>query len=103
MSKGWIYKSGDWNILCDVCALKTKASKTKERWDGFRVCPSCFEQRHPMDYIKARADKISVPFTRPQPTDQFADASYVTIYIDDGYYEIEGAGAGKQTYFEETL
>jgi hypothetical protein len=56
-----------------------------------------------MDYIKARADKITVPFTRPQPTDQFTTASYVTIYIDDGYYEIEGAGAGKQTYFEETL
>ena len=71
MSRGWIYVSGDWNLLCDVCAKKIKASKSKERWDGFRVCHACFEPRHPMDFIRARTDKITVPFTRPQPTDTF--------------------------------
>lgn len=76
MSRGWNYVSGDWNIICDVCSLKLKASKTKQRWDGFRVCPDCFETRHPMDFIKARNDKISVPFVRPQPTDSFVTVNY---------------------------
>jgi len=102
MSKGWSYKSGDWLVICDSCAQKIKASKTKERWDGFRVCPECWEPRHPMDFIRSRADKISVPFTRPQPEDQFADTSYVTIYVDDGYVEVILTGGGTQTYFEET-
>jgi len=71
MSKGWEYKSGDWLVICDSCSKKLKASQTKERWDGFRVCPECWEPRHPIDFIRVRSDKISVPFTRPQPTDIF--------------------------------
>jgi hypothetical protein len=59
------YRSGDWNVICDVCAIKVKASDTKERWDGFRVCPSCFEHRQPQDFVRARQDKISIPFARP--------------------------------------
>lgn len=102
MSKGWSYKSGDWLVICDSCAQKIKASKTKERWDGFRVCPECWEPRHPIDFIRARADKISVPFTRPQPEDQFTDTSYVTVYVDDGYTEAILTSGGSQTYFEET-
>ena len=70
MSKGWSYKSGDWNITCDSCGKKFKASHAKHRWDGFIVCHSCFEERHPQDYIKAKTDKISVPFVRP-PNDTF--------------------------------
>lgn len=79
MSKGWDYKSGDWLVVCDSCSKKIKASKSKERWDGFRVCSECWEPRHPMDFIRARVDKISVPFTRPQTTDVFNE---VTGFID---------------------
>ena len=67
MSKGWRYDSGDWLIICDSCGTKVRASQTRQRWDGFQVCPGCFEQRHPQDFVRASADKISVPFTRPQP------------------------------------
>ena len=94
MSKGWDYKSGDWLVICDSCSKKIKASKSKERWDGFRVCSECWEPRHPMDFIRARADKISVPFTRPQPADVFIDVPYVTFvryvdydYVTSGYFE----------------
>jgi hypothetical protein len=101
MSKGWIYVSGDWNIICDVCSVKTKASKTRKRWDGFQVCSECYETRHPQDFIRARNDKISVPFTRSQVQDTFTDASYITIYIDDGYTETVVSGITRQTYMEE--
>jgi len=77
VSRGWSYVPGDWLLLCDVCAKKIKASESKLRWDGFRVCAADFEQRHPQDFIKARGDKISVPFSRPQPPDQFVTVTYV--------------------------
>lgn len=56
------YVAGDWNILCDVCSKKIKASKSKHRWDGLIVCPEDFEVRHIQEFLKVRADKISVPF-----------------------------------------
>ena len=76
MSKTWTYRSGDWNCICDVCSIKVKASKTKQRWDGLVVCPSCYEHRHPQDFIKVRQDKITVPFLRPRPEDTFTNIDY---------------------------
>jgi len=77
MSKTWVFRSGDWNCICDVCSRKVKASKTKARWDGLIVCPACFEHRHPQDFIRVRQDKITVPFLRPRPTDVFVEVSYI--------------------------
>lgn len=65
------YVPGSWNVICDSCGKKIKASEAKQRWDGLIVCPEDFEMRQPQDFVKARADKISVPFTRPRPTDVF--------------------------------
>ena len=76
MGKTWTYRSGDWNCICDICGIKIKASKTKQRWDGFITCPSCWEPRHSQDFIKVRQDKITVPFLRPRPTDTFVSVSY---------------------------
>ena len=77
MARDWYYVSGDWNVNCDVCSKKLKASDSKLRWDGFITCPDCWEQRHPMDFIRARVDKITVPFQRPIPTLMFTDVTYV--------------------------
>ncbi len=76
MSNGWNYVSGDWWIQCDVCSKKIKASEAKHRWDGFIVCPDDYENRHPQDFIRAKMDKISVPFSRPRSTDVFVDVDY---------------------------
>lgn len=61
------YVAGDWNLTCDVCSKKIKASESKQRWDGFIVCEDDYEQRHPQDFVRTRQDKINVPFTRPIP------------------------------------
>ena len=78
------YVSGQFNVICDVCGKKIKAGEAKHRWDGFVVCPSDFEYRHEQDFVRARQDKISVPFTRPRPPDVFVNVSYVdtgdTVY-----------------------
>ena len=65
------YIPGSWNVICDSCGKKIKASEAKQRWDGLIVCLEDFEMRQPQDFVKARADKITVPFTRPRPTDVF--------------------------------
>lgn len=79
------YISGDWNITCDVCSRKIKASQSKQRWDGFIVCHADWEPRHPQDFVKARQDKISVPFTRPIPNEVFTNISY-NYYVNDNYW-----------------
>ena len=62
---------GDYNVICDVCGFKFKASQLRKRWDGYMVCDKDFEQRHPQDLIKIRPEKQTVPWARPQPTDTF--------------------------------
>ncbi len=79
------YKSGQWNLICDVCSIKYKAKKAKQRWDGFIVCPNCYEQRHPQDFVRTKQDKISVPFSRPIPQEIFVVVPY-NFYIDELYF-----------------
>ena len=77
------FKSGEWNLICDSCAKKIKSSIAKQRWDGFIVCPNCYEQRHPQDFVKAKIDKIIVPYIRP-PSDTYIVVPYV-FYVDEAY------------------
>ena len=65
---GWTYDSGQFNLYCDVCKRKIKADDAKHRWDGFIVCPDDWESRQPQDFVKAKIDKIMVPFSRPVET-----------------------------------
>ena len=96
MSRNY-YTSGQWNLICDVCGRKIKSGKSRHRWDGFVVCEEDYETRHPQDFVRARQDKISVPFTRPRPVDIFTSISYTTIYVDEDYIEDHDT----YTYFEE--
>ena len=88
MAKNY-FISGEWNLICDVCSIKYKAGKAKHRWDGFIVCPNCYEQRHPQDFVRSRQDKITVPYIRP-PADIFiidvGDGYTVNGYIINGYW-----------------
>ena len=87
MAKGWNYSPGEWRLICDVCGIKYKSSESKFRWDGLITCPKCFEHRHPQDYLKARPDKITVPFLRPIATEvytQICDIATSSGYADFG-------------------
>jgi hypothetical protein len=72
----WRYKPRDWNLICDSCSKKIKASTAKKRWDGFLVCPDCWEPRHSQDFVRAKQDKITVPYSRPIPTETFISVPY---------------------------
>lgn len=56
---------GNYNVLCDVCGFKMKASEVKKRWDGAIVCKEDWEQRHQLDFYETRNDVHKLPFTRP--------------------------------------
>ncbi len=92
MAKNY-YLSGQWNVTCDVCSKKIKSSNAKHRWDGFITCPDCWEPRQPLDFIRARVDKITVPFQRPIPTLQFIPQNFTEplasrVYTDEEYTRI---------------
>ena len=65
-------KLGEWNAICDICGQKFKSSQLRKRWDGYMVCREDYEQRHPQDFLRSRADRQLTPWVRPEPTDRFA-------------------------------
>ena len=78
------YIPGDYNVVCDVCSKKIKASESRLRWDGFLVCIDDYEIRHEQDFVKSKQDQITVPFTRPVPEYVFINMEY-PLYVDTGY------------------
>ena len=75
------YIPGDWKANCDVCGFTYKASELKDRWDGLKVCEKDWESRHVADFIKAPEGDKPLPWTRPEPTDQFTTVDYVASTI----------------------
>lgn len=58
------FEMGQWNACCDVCGRVFKSGKIRLRWDKARVCDSCFEVRHPQDFVRPVKDDPSVPWAR---------------------------------------
>jgi hypothetical protein len=75
------YKPGDWSATCDICGFEFYASQLKKRWDGFMACEQDYETRNPQDLIRGRKEKISPPWTRPEPTEVFRTVSYVSSTV----------------------
>ena len=63
------YVPGDWNAVCDRCGFKFKASELREDWQGYKLCPEDYEDRHPLDFLRGKPEKIFVPWTRIDPTE----------------------------------
>lgn len=72
-----MYYSGKWKMICDVCGFEYYNDDMKERWDGAWVCRKDFETRHPQEFGRTINDKQSVPYSRPEPTDNFIDVPYI--------------------------
>src|ERR1700744_2070089 len=70
------FKSGEWNVYCMVCNRKIKSGESLKRWDGLIVCREDYENRHPMDFLRARQERISVPFTSDTSFNQFDGPNY---------------------------
>lgn len=72
------YKHGSWNVICQVCGRQFKSDQVRKRWDGFIVCPSDFEMRHDLDFIRVRPERPSIPYASPEPDDVFVVVHYIT-------------------------
>ena len=63
----------DWNVLCQICREKIKASESVRRWDGLIVGArhaGCFEYRSPLDMpAPPLRDQRPLPFTSPRSVD----------------------------------
>ncbi len=65
------FLKGSWNVICDRCGEKFKATQLRQEWTGLMVCQGCWEPRHPQDFLRTVPDRMSVPYTRPRPADTF--------------------------------
>lgn len=77
MARNW-FKSGEWNVWCMVCNRKIKSGEALKRWDGLIVCWEDYENRHPMDFLRARQERITVPFSAPTTFQLFDSPNYPT-------------------------
>jgi len=78
MGKRDYYKINDYNVLCDRCGHKYKASECQLEWDNLFVCPTCWEPRQPQDFVRGLVDDQQVPIARPRPTLTFLTTNQVT-------------------------
>lgn len=93
------YKRGTWNAVCDVCGFEFKSDELRKNWKGLMVCRSEYETRHPQDFIRARHEDTSVPWSRPESADDYLLVCY--IWDRSGYAGLGQAGcmiAGNNTY-----
>jgi len=60
------YKAGDWNVICEKCGMKRKASTMRLNFYEQLVCyPECWEWQHPQELVEGIEDDQTVPIARP--------------------------------------
>jgi hypothetical protein len=72
------YRPGDHYVICDECGFQCRASETRKRWDGMRVCNKDYESRHPQDGVRGRRDRQTVKGARSEAPDVFLEDNAVT-------------------------
>lgn len=65
------YQPGAWNAVCSMCGQTFKSTELRKHWQGLRRCDRCWEPRHPQDFVRARPEERSPPWTQPEQTDNF--------------------------------
>lgn len=67
------------NAICDRCGFKKRNYELRKEWTGLLVCrDTCWEPRHPQDFVRGVADRQAIPDPRPEPDDVFLDPGDVT-------------------------
>jgi hypothetical protein len=83
MTPGW--SLGKWLVICDRCGFKkTNDQVAKEPWTNLIVCKdTCWEMRHPQEFVRPHPDPQTVPFVRPEPSPTYIDVTYEDTGADD--------------------
>lgn len=59
-----VYIPGDYYLLCDICGFKKRRSEVQKNWQGLMVCSEDFEERQPLDFLRASGDQQNVEDAR---------------------------------------
>lgn len=69
--------------ICDRCGFRAKYTEIREEWNGSRVCPECYETKHPqLEPPKVRADAEALRNARPDIVETPVSASDLAAYQD---------------------
>lgn len=72
-------KIGDHWLIDDITGQKVPASDSQRMWNGAIVSRKNWEPRHPQDFVKGRAERITVDNPRPRPLNTFVGPLDTTI------------------------
>jgi hypothetical protein len=75
MGKSDYYADGDYNAICDQCGMKYKKSKLRKQWNNLLTCPTCFDYRHPQEFVRGVRDDQSVIEARPDVPPTFTEGA----------------------------
>jgi hypothetical protein len=56
-------------VVCDRCGFDIYSKDIRIQWDNQVVCPTCYDQRHPQDFVRGRHDDFTVWPVRTDSTD----------------------------------
>jgi len=70
MGRADYYDPSSYNAICDRCGFKYKANQLRKEWTGWMVCDSCWEPRHPQEFLRGRDEDENVQWTRPDTDDE---------------------------------
>ena len=66
--------------LCDRCSFEYKLHELKEEWNGAKVCPSCYEPKHPqLEPLTATADPEAL--YRPRPNNDHEEGEGFIVVV----------------------
>ena len=71
--------------LCDRCAFEYKLSELREEWNGAKVCPDCYEPKHPqLDPLTATADPEAL--YRPRPNNDHEEGEGFVVVVQSNIF-----------------
>ncbi len=70
---------GQWNAICDGCGRQFKSGELHRDWKKLMKCSQCWEPRHPQDFVRAKPDDMSVPWSRPPQADNFVSSGHSAV------------------------
>ena len=89
---------GDRNAICDGCGWKVKLSELKARWDGFYVCPDCWEPKPEQLDLRVNPERErQIHGGGSEPEDRFVDpetgsGSFLRLHEDLSYLRLASGG-----------
>ena len=82
------YASGKFAIaLCDQCGQRFKLLQLIKDWKGFKVCPECYEPKHPQLEPKRTINEPQALY-QPRPEARMGVTVYVGFTADTSFASI---------------